>query len=431
MTPQTAKFQSDEFVASTSMVGRRRILLVDDSLPQRKLLAKMLQGWGYAVLEAASGAEALDIALRSEIDIVLSDWVMPGMSGVEFCRAFRALERRRYGYFVLLTSKSEKEDVALGLDSGADDFLTKPVNGGELRARLLAGERIVGMQEELRDKNDLLSGALDQLRRIHEGLNRDLMEARRFQQSLIPDRVREFDGGRVSLMFRPCGHVGGDFIGLFRVSETRIGLYSMDVSGHGIASALLAARIAGYLSGSSPEENIALAIDDRGSCTMRPPGEVCERLNELMLSQMETDLYLTMLLADCDLGTGRIRMVQAGHPNPVVQRATGGLERPGSGGLPVGLIPGAKWHSFEVALDPGDRLFAVSDGVTECPGPDGAEFGEAGLEHFLRRNARLSGQGLLEALSWELDRYSGLQDLPDDVSCAMLEFAGPGSAEDS
>jgi sigma-B regulation protein RsbU (phosphoserine phosphatase) len=410
---------------------RRRILVVDDSAPQRMVLARLLQKWGYAVVEAGSGAEALDVILGSEVDIILSDWMMPGMSGVEFCRTFRALERRRYGYFVLLTSKSGKEDVALGLDSGADDFLTKPVNSGELRARLLAGERIVGMQEELRDKNDLLSGALDQLKRVHDGLNRDLLEARRFQQSLVPDRVREFEGGRVSLMFRPSGHVGGDFIGFFRVSETRIGLYSIDVSGHGIASALLAARIAGYLSGQSPEQNIALTIDELGLYTMRPPEEVCERLNDLMLSQMETDLYLTMLLADCNLRTGEVRMVQAGHPNPALQRASGHVERPGAGGLPVGLLPRAAWTPFTVRLGPGDRLFALSDGVTECPGPDGRDFGEEAFERFVRRNAATRGPALLEALDWELDRYSGLQDLPDDVSCAMLEFSGTASAEEA
>lgn len=420
-----------EFPKDVEPVGRRRVLVVDDSAPQRMVLAKMLHRWGYSVLEAGTGAEALEVVAGNDVDIVLSDWIMPEMSGVEFCVAFRSMERRRYGYFVLLTSKSGKEDVAHGLESGADDFLTKPVNSGELRARLLAGERIVGMQEELRDKNDLLSGALDQLKRVHEGLNRDLVEARRFQQSLIPDRVREFDGGRVSLMFRPCGHVGGDFIGIFRVSETRIGLYSIDVSGHGIASALLAARIAGYLSGASPEQNIALTIDELGLYTMRPPVEVCERLNELMLSQMETDLYLTMLLADCNLKTGDVRMVQAGHPAPVVQRASGELQRYGSGGLPVGLIPGATWAGFDVKLEPGDRLIALTDGITECPGPDGEEFGGEGFERFLSRHAGSGGSELLEALNWELDRYSGLQDLPDDVSCVMLDYFGPESAEEA
>ena len=403
---------------------RWRVLVVDDSVAQRRVLGGLLKRWGYDVTEAGSAAEALDLLAWQPVDIVISDWIMPGMSGVDFCRAFRALDRRSYGYFVLLTSKSAKEDVALGLDSGADDFLTKPVNSGELRARLVAGERIVGMQIELREKNDMLSGALQQLSEAHDSLNRDLVEARRFQQSLIPERVRTFDGAQVSLLFRPCGHVGGDFVGHFRVSDDRIGLYSIDVSGHGVASALLAARVAGYLGGGSPDQNIALTTDDEGRTVMRPPEEVCARLNDLMLSQMETELYLTMILADLDLRTGELRLVQAGHPNPAVLRRSGAVERPGEGGLPVGLLPGARWSGFTVRLEPGERFLAVSDGVTECPGPDGQEYGDEGLARFVQEHAETRGPDFADALSWELDRHSGLQDLPDDVSCIVLDFQG-------
>lgn len=429
MTFSRTRHAFDEPPVDAAPNKRRTVLVVDDSRAQRRVLGGLLRRWGYAVIEAGSGAEALDLVRQQEVDIVISDWMMPAMSGLDFCRAFRALDRQSYGYFVLLTSKSGKEDVALGLDSGADDFLTKPVNSGELRARIVAGERILGMQDELREKNDLLSGALDQLRHAHEAINRDLVEARRFQQSLIPDRERTFDGGRVSYMLRPCGHVGGDFIGLFRVSDTRIGLFAMDVSGHGIASALLAARVAGYLSGASPEQNIALTIDDLGLYGMRPPEEVCARLNDLMLSLMETDLYLTMLLADCNLRTGEIRLAQAGHPNPAVLRRSGEVERPGQGGLPIGLIPGASWSGFEIRLAPGDRLLALSDGVTECPNPSGTEFGDDGLERFARRHTATRGSAFLDALNWELDRHSGLQDLPDDVSCVLLELGDENSPE--
>jgi phosphoserine phosphatase RsbU/P len=411
----------DDSLALPTPDQRRRVLVVDDSKAQRRVLGGLLRRWGYVVTESGSGAEALDLVRWQDVDIVISDWIMPGMSGLDFCRAFRALDRRSYGYFVLLTSKSGKEDVALGLESGADDFLTKPVNSGELRARLIAGERIVGMQAELREKNDLLSGTLGQLRHAHEAINRDLAEARRFQQSLIPDRDRVFADGRVSYMYRPCGHVGGDFFGLFGVTDSRIGLFSMDVSGHGVASALLAARVAGYLSGASPEQNIALSTDDRGLNDMRPPEDVCARLNELMLTQMDTDLYLTMILADCNLRTGEIRVAQAGHPNPAILRRTGEVERPGHGGLPIGLISGASWTGFDIRLDPGDRLLALSDGVTECPDPSGEEFGDEGLAAFARRHANTSGTAFLDALNWELDRHSGLQDLPDDVSCVLLE----------
>jgi len=417
--------------AETAHLPQRGVLMVDDSPAQRRLLSSLLARWGYDVAEAGSGAEALELLSRRSVDIIISDWMMPGMSGVDFCRTFRKTERRKYGYFVLLTSKSEKEDVALGLQSGADDFLSKPVNRSELRARLLAGERIVKMQAELKDKNDLLTGALEELETIHAALDRDLVEARKFQKSLIPERVRDFDGGRVSLLFRPCGHVGGDFIGAFRVNESRIGLYSIDVSGHGVASALLAARVAGYLGGTSPDQNIAITIDDFGLYAMRPPEDVCARLNDLMLAQLDTELYLTMVLADCNLATGKIRIAQAGHPGPLVIRSDRSVEDPGEGGLPVGLIAGGRWSSFDLRLQRGDRLLLLSDGITECPGPEGAEFGDGELASFIGRSFDLPGPDLLDALGWELDRFSGLLDLPDDVSCIMLEHLGKDAVSDA
>ena len=96
----------------------RRVLVVDDSRAQRRILAVQLQRWGYEVIEAASGEAALDLCAGQVFDIVLSDWMMPGMTGLEFCRAFRALPREGYGYFILLTSKSEKAEVADGLEIG-------------------------------------------------------------------------------------------------------------------------------------------------------------------------------------------------------------------------------------------------------------------------------------------------------------------------
>ena len=108
-----------------------------------------------------------------------SDWMMPGMSGLEFCRAFRGLRRESYGYFILLTSKSDKAEVADGLEAGADDFLTKPVSADEMRARLRAGERLLAMQRELVDKNRLLGAALGKIQQLYDSLDRDLIEARK------------------------------------------------------------------------------------------------------------------------------------------------------------------------------------------------------------------------------------------------------------
>ena len=217
----------------------RHVLVVDDSRAQRRLLTVSLQRGGYRVTEAASGEEALLLCRDGQFDMVISDWVMPGMSGLDFCRAFRAMPREAYVYFVLLTSNSEKADVADGLDCGADDFLTKPVNAGELHARLRAGERIIGMQAELVEKNRLVSSTLGRLQTIHDGLDRDLIEARKVQQAMMRERYRDFGMASLSVLLRPSGHVGGDLAGFFDLGPGRVAVFSVDVSGHGVASAMM------------------------------------------------------------------------------------------------------------------------------------------------------------------------------------------------
>ncbi|MFC3182295.1 PP2C family protein-serine/threonine phosphatase [Cypionkella sinensis] len=408
-----------------SAFAARPVLVVDDSKAQRKILQMQLTRWGYQVTEAASGDEALALCLAQDFDIVLSDWMMPGMSGLEFCKAFRALPREGYGYFILLTSKSEKAEIADGLDNGADDFLTKPVSSDELRARLRAGERILGMQDELVEKNRLIGSTLQKLQELYDSLDRDLIEARKLQQTLVRDRLRDFGAGKAALMLRPSGHVGGDLVGSFVINPHRIVVYSVDVSGHGVASAMMTARLAGLLSGASPEQNIALKTAADGARDAWPPAIVAGRLNRMMLEELQVDQYFTLCYAEINLETGLATLVQAGHPHPLVLRAHGAIERLGDGGLPIGLIEGADYPQTSVSLQPGDRLFLVSDGVTECPNPQGEELGSEGLIRILKHNSVLHSQDLLEALLWDLNTFSGGGVFPDDVSGLIFDYLGP------
>ena len=406
------------------LVLTRTVLVVDDSRLQRKILQASLSRWGYRVLEAPSGDEALQICAQVQPDMVISDWMMPVMDGLEFCKAFRAMKRDSYGYFILLTSKSEKDEVAKGLDNGADDFLTKPVNPAELRARLTAGERILGMERELTEKNRLIKDTLEKLQLLYDSIDSDLIEAKKLQQSLIRERHRDFGAAEVSLMLQSSGHVGGDLVGFFPVTPTRIGLFAIDVSGHGISSALMTARLAGYLSPSSPEQNIAIEELPGGSYRPLPPGQVVEHLNQLVLDEMETEHYFTLLLADVDLASGRVRMAQAGHPHPLVQRRDGTITQSGPGGLPVGLVPGASYDEFETVLAPGDRLMIFSDGIVECPSPSGDLLAEEGLETLVRDMREISGPALLETLLWKLSHFADDGDFPDDISAILLEYHG-------
>lgn len=402
----------------------RHVLVVDDSRAQRHILSMQLRRWGYRVSDCATAQDALAICVAQDVDIVISDWMMPGMTGLEFCREFRALARENYGYFVLLTSKSEKTEIADGLEAGADDFLAKPVAGNELRARLRAGERMLVMQAELLAKNKVIANTLNELQKLYDSLDRDLIEARKLQQTLIRDRVRDYGWAKVSLILRNSGRVGGDLVGSFPVDADRVAVFAIDVSGHGVASAMMTARLAGFLTGSSPDQNLAFLKGSGTGPALLSPEAVADRFNRLMLEEIQAEQYFTMVFAVADRRLGRLSLVQAGHPHPLLLRASGEVVRLGRGGMPVGLVPGATYDRDEVAIGPGDRVLLVSDGFTECPVPGGMEFGEDGLRDSLGRSAGLSGSDLLEALVWDLARHAGTESFPDDVSGVVLDLTG-------
>jgi sigma-B regulation protein RsbU (phosphoserine phosphatase) len=131
-----------------------------------------------------------------------------------------------------------------------------------------------------------------------------------------------------------------------------------------------------------------------------------------------------MAYAELDLPTGRVVLVQAGHPHPMVLRAGGRVEQVGAGGLPVGLIPDARYKDSRLTLAPGDRLLLMSDGLTECPGPDGVELGEKRLARMLQRLAGLESPELIEALVWDLANFAGADHFADDVSGVLLDYRG-------
>lgn len=404
----------------------RRVLVVDDSRAQRRILTLMLARWGFQVAEAENAAEALSLCQSFAPDLVISDWMMPGMSGVDFCRAFRAMQRQSYGYFILLTSKTEKTAVTSGLESGADDFLTKPVNGDELRARINAGARILSMERELIAKNGMIAETLAQLQSVHASIDKDLQQARVLQHSLMPRRSVQFGKSRISVMLHSCGHVGGDLAGMFGAASGDFGMFSLDVSGHGITSAMITARVAGYLSSKYPDENLALCRNgtDYG---FLPPQFVASRLNGRMVGQPGVTEYLTMAYLQVAAASGRARFVQAGHPPPLILRAGGEAQFIGDGGLPIGLIENASYDEHTLKLFPGDRVLLYSDGFTEAVLPDGSLLDDDGLLEIVRSVPDgLRGSAFLDALYKGLKARTGDQsDLDDDISAAFLEYGGP------
>jgi len=165
-----------------------KILIADDSIVSRHLLEATLRKWGYEVTVACDGAEALQILEREDAPaLIILDWMMPGMTGLEVCQKIRARGTEPYIYILLLTSKSQKEDLIEGMDAGADDYITKPFDQNELQVRLRAGTRLVDLQAQLLSAREALreQATRDSLTRlwnrssILEALGRELARSER------------------------------------------------------------------------------------------------------------------------------------------------------------------------------------------------------------------------------------------------------------
>jgi diguanylate cyclase (GGDEF)-like protein len=126
-----------------------KVLIAEDDLVSSKILQKNLENWEYKVVLAHTGAAAWQALQDEDLRLAILDWMMPGMDGVEVCRQIRRRRKYKYTYIILLSAKDRMQDIIAGLSSGADDYMTKPVNFLELRARLKAGKRIIELEDKL------------------------------------------------------------------------------------------------------------------------------------------------------------------------------------------------------------------------------------------------------------------------------------------
>jgi diguanylate cyclase (GGDEF)-like protein len=148
-----------------------KVLVVDDDRMSRRIVGRFLEFLGYEVVEAEDGAEAFEIARRQRIRLIITDWMMPRMDGPDLVRKLRNLGDGRLFYVILLTSKDQKEELVEAMDAGADDFIRKPFEQGELRTRVRAGQRIIELTEKLERQamTDPLTGLLNR-RGLHDAL---------------------------------------------------------------------------------------------------------------------------------------------------------------------------------------------------------------------------------------------------------------------
>ncbi|MCS6815532.1 MAG: response regulator, partial [Cyanobacteria bacterium] len=186
-----------------------QVLIIDDDIATRALLRRVLSKQGYQVLEASGGKEGIEQALQHCPAIIICDWMMPQVDGLEVCRQVKASPLLSTTYFILLTARSGTENLVTGLDTGADDFLSKPIETSELNARVRAGLRIHQLTKDLQFKNQSLEKLTSDLQSQKQILENEFHEAAEYIRSLLPPPITT---GSISIdaRFIPSQQLGGD-----------------------------------------------------------------------------------------------------------------------------------------------------------------------------------------------------------------------------
>ncbi|MCP9773217.1 SpoIIE family protein phosphatase [Synechococcus sp. Tobar12-5m-g] len=328
------------------------ILLVDDDRIHSRILEARLKSQGYHILVVDSGESALQQARLSPPTVILCDWLMEGMDGLEVCRAVKADPVLEAAHFILLTSRSRVEDRVTGLDCGADDFLSKPVDPEELLARVRSGIRLHQANERLKD-------LADELQRQKARLDQELAEAASYVRSLLPKAI----SGAVTVdsCFVPSHELGGDSFDYFWLDEDHFVVYLADASGHGLAAAFPSISVHNQLRSRS------LPVD------LREPAAVLKALNAGFQMEQHQGRYLTLWYGVYQPSTRTLRFASAGHP-PAMLWSRGGafparwLQGQGMG---IGLFEEATYITESLPVGEGACLLVYSDGLYEVPLPGG------------------------------------------------------------
>jgi len=401
-----------------------RALIVEDSPSVRLYLEALVRKWGFDTSSAADGAEAWELLQSRPIHLLISDWMMPRLSGLELCRRVRAAALPHYVYTILVTARSESADLLEGMSAGADDFLSKPVDARELQVRVEAARRVLLLEMTLEERNRRLSETNAALERAYRSMRRDVEAAAFMQRSLLP-RPGVFGGLQLQGMFLPAALVAGDFYGYFPLEDGGLAFYHVDVAGHGVPAAMFSFSLSRVLDAAAAEgagRAVHFAEPAGRELLAGNPAAVVADLNRRFQAIDEILPYFTMVYGVIDAGGERLTLCQAGHPRPLLISARGEVTVLGGAGFPVGLLPEATYDEIEVALQPGDRIVIYSDGATDAErGAEGGAFGLPRLCEQLAAGAALPLPALLERLEQQLRGWCDGREFEDDVSVLALE----------
>ena len=401
-------------------VEKPTVLVVDDTPDNVFLLTSLLKGQ-FKTKVATNGAKALEIALTgAPPDLVLLDIMMPEMDGFEVCRRMKEKDELKDVPVIFLSALNETGDKIKAFKAGGVDYVTKPFQLQEVRARVDTHLKIRRLQAELEKQNRQLQDNFEQLSRLNQRIESEIRFARSIQMSLVPKTFPAFPGRTDFDLFavlEPAREIGGDFYDYFMFDDENLCFVIGDVSGKGVPAALFMAVTRTFIRSIWREE--------------RNPAKTLERVNNDLCVDNDTSMFVTLFCGLINLPTGSLRYARGGHNPPLLIRAGGEVGRlPWADGMLVGTMPGATFEEKEIALSPGDTLFLFTDGVTEAMNTKGELFGEEQTVMELGKTTRgESCEQMVARLRQVLGTHAEGAEQSDDITMMAFRYLGKGAGE--
>lgn len=403
---------------AAAAVESASLLVVDDSEANRDVLCRRLRRHGYTVTIARNGEEALALVEQAPFDLILLDIMMPGLNGLEVLQRLRQAHPATELPVIMASAKDQSEDIVHALELGASDYVTKPIDFAVALARVrthLALKQAVGQVVDLSQR---LNQRNAELEAANARMRRNLEAASRIQAAFLPQSPPMLAGLDFAWTYLPCEALAGDFLNVCALDDSHAALYVLDVSGHGVAAALLAVTLSRLLSPAN-DPNSLLLREGADADRMVSPAEVAERLNQKFPYDEATEQFFTILYGIIDAQMRTFRYISAGHPGIVHVRPDAPPELHISAGLPIGL--GGVYEEKAITLNAGDRLYLYSDGVTDAMNPDGRPFGNDRLLQAFERERVQPLRASVQRLVDELREWCGGAPFRDDLSVLAVE----------
>lgn len=377
------------------MKGDFLILIVDDSRMNRMVLSRHLSAEGYELLEAESANGALKILEYRKPDLILLDVVMPEMSGFDLCRLLKQQPATQEVPVIFITSLDSTEDKIRGLELGAVDLITKPFNTAEIIARVRTQVALRQMYRTILQTNQRIA--------------KDLDTARQIQRNLLPAHAGTL-AGNVSFdyVYLPCDELGGDFFDIYQINGSQLLFYIIDVSGHGVASALLTIFTKMFFSVHSKQYH--------------EPGRLLQRLNQQFFRERLAEKHIAAFLGILDLEHNRLSWSSAGQSVAPILYTAEHEDVLAMHSFPIGLLEDVEYITSTCAFKPGSSLLMYSDGITDMRLRDGTPvFEEQSLLKYIHTHKYADAQSMVQSLLAYIKFLGSTDEFPDDVTIFLLK----------